>query len=331
MNIKISVIIPIYKVEAFLDKSIQSVLSQTHLNLELILVDDGSPDGCGEICDSYARQDKRVTVIHQTNRGLSGARNAGLKAATGDYIVFLDADDYWDDNTALERLVECLPADVVSFGMKHFWPENGRVVQNWSDTQNYQDIRGRAKYEQVRYMLENGCYIASACNKLIKRSLFSEQKLTFREGVTSEDIDWCARLLIAAGTFSVSPCCFYRYRQRDGSISKSIRIKNIYDLEENIKSCVSYSKELEDNKELLELYWNYVSYQYGTLLLNAALVCKEEQKYAVSVLSNMREYAWLLKYHMNRKVNVLWRIYQVGGYGVLCQACRIYALLRHRP
>ncbi|MDQ1143763.1 glycosyltransferase involved in cell wall biosynthesis [Bacillus sp. SORGH_AS 510] len=93
-EIKVSVIVPIYNVEKFLSKCIETIINQSYKNLEIILVDDGSPDRSGEICDEYAAKDKRIKVIHQKNSGVSSARNAGINAATGDYVCFADGDDY---------------------------------------------------------------------------------------------------------------------------------------------------------------------------------------------------------------------------------------------
>ena len=109
MNSKIfiSVIVPVYKVEKYLHRCIDSVLAQTFTDFELILVDDGSPDNCGKICDEYAEKDERIHVIHKENGGLSSARNAGLDIATGDYIVFIDSDDYVE-NCLLQLVAEKL-------------------------------------------------------------------------------------------------------------------------------------------------------------------------------------------------------------------------------
>ncbi|MDE6526825.1 MAG: glycosyltransferase, partial [Muribaculaceae bacterium] len=101
---KLSVIVPVYKVEDFLPKCIDSILNQTYRNIEVILVDDGSPDNCPAICDKYARKDHRINVIHKTNGGLCSARNAGLDAASGDYVTFVDSDD-WIEHDAYKPLI----------------------------------------------------------------------------------------------------------------------------------------------------------------------------------------------------------------------------------
>ena len=120
MNGKISIIIPIYNVEAYLDKCISSILHQTYKNLEIILVDDGSPDSCGTICDKYAKIDNRINVIHKKNGGLSDARNAGLKIATGEWITFVDSDD-WLESNSLEHMISLANkyhADLIIGGTK---------------------------------------------------------------------------------------------------------------------------------------------------------------------------------------------------------------------
>ena len=124
----ISVIVPIYKVEQYLSECVDSILQQSYENLEVILVDDGSPDSCPEICDRYAVTDNRIKVIHKPNGGLSDARNTGLKAATGEYILFIDSDDYWIDKNAIKKLIEKLvnsrtrsfQCDLVFFGRTTF-------------------------------------------------------------------------------------------------------------------------------------------------------------------------------------------------------------------
>ena len=104
VNPLISIIIPVYKVELYLKQCVESILIQTYLNIEVILVDDGSPDSCPQICDEYARKDYRIKVIHKSNGGLSDARNVGLNIAVGQYVVFVDSDD-WIENTMVEHLL----------------------------------------------------------------------------------------------------------------------------------------------------------------------------------------------------------------------------------
>ena len=129
--VKFSIIIPIYNVERYLETCVNSILTQTYSDYEVILVDDGSPDRCGELCDHYAESDSRVKVVHKVNGGLSSARNAGLDIAMGEYVIFVDSDDYWDDTMALEHIQKNLAesnADLLVFPAKRFYEDENRFT-----------------------------------------------------------------------------------------------------------------------------------------------------------------------------------------------------------
>lgn len=138
METVVSIIVPVYKVEQYLDKCVESLTAQTYRDLEIILVDDGSPDGCPELCDLWAKRDSRVRVIHQENRGVSAARNTGLDAATGDYLMFVDPDDYLPKNAA-EVLVERIFSDGsdLAFGrMTHSYEDGHCDGRSWDFIQD---------------------------------------------------------------------------------------------------------------------------------------------------------------------------------------------------
>lgn len=128
-NPLITVVVPIYKVEAYLDECVQSILKQTYSNLEIILVDDGSPDRCGEMCDVYAEKDARVKVIHQKNKGLSGARNSAIDIATGEYITFVDSDDYLKEDMVEVLYHEVLQydAEIATAAFESFFEDESRM------------------------------------------------------------------------------------------------------------------------------------------------------------------------------------------------------------
>lgn len=127
----ISIIVPVYNVEQYLSRCVDSLVNQTYHNIEIILVDDGSPDRSGEICDEYAKKDKRVKVIHQSNGGLSDARNTALDIAKGDYLMFVDSDDWIEKKTCeiLNRLASDYKADTVIFGL-NFVFDSGKVIRS---------------------------------------------------------------------------------------------------------------------------------------------------------------------------------------------------------
>lgn len=175
-NGKISVVIPVYNVENRLPTCVDSVLAQSYSNLEIILIDDGSKDKCGDICDDYALRDNRIKVIHQSNRGLSGARNAGLDAATGDYIFFLDSDDtiYPDTLTILINTLETSHSDVVCCGVEKTGEEFSSTIPAMFDG-----------HQAVIDMMRTNNICTVAWNKLCKAKLWKETR--FPEGRLHED------------------------------------------------------------------------------------------------------------------------------------------------
>lgn len=160
MNPLISIIIPVYKVEDYLEECVNSVLNQTYRNLEVILVDDGSPDNCPALCDNYARQDKRIKVIHKPNGGLSDARNEGLKNASGEYVLFLDSDDFYIDNEAISQLVKEVhknPATDIVFYRRTTISGDNRLP---SVSVIPDKIMGQDKISGLHYLLQNGDFMA---------------------------------------------------------------------------------------------------------------------------------------------------------------------------
>ena len=141
----ISVIVPIYNVEKYLDRCVDSIINQTYKNLEIILVDDGSPDNCPQMCDDYAKKDSRIKVVHKENGGLSDARNVGMEVATGEYVSFIDSDDYISLDfyeTLLETIVDN-DSDIVECGVVKFYEDNS--FDKYSDdlkVTNYDTVDG---------------------------------------------------------------------------------------------------------------------------------------------------------------------------------------------
>ena len=166
---KISVIVPIYKVEKYLNKCIDSIINQTYKNLEIILVDDGSPDDCGKICDEYAKKDSRIKVIHKENSGVSSARNTGLDVVTGDYIGFIDSDD-WINVDMYESMMKYLileNADVVRCGICVH--ENGKIFNEKDYDFDYCIEKDNDII--IKEFLDGGILQGAVWNKLYKKSI----------------------------------------------------------------------------------------------------------------------------------------------------------------
>jgi len=221
MNDTISVVVPVYKVEKYLDRCVASIVAQTYENLEIILVDDGSPDGCGVICDNWARKDPRVKVVHKENGGLSSARNAGVAVATGKYVGFVDSDDYIHPQM-YEKLYAALTetgADV-SICNYDYVDESGAAdlqMREVSPVKTEVLTREQA-YEKIAVVKKGYAYYVTAWNKLYPRSVF--EQLQFKEGFVHEDEFFVHHLFSRCSRIATISDMLYLYVQRSGSITK---------------------------------------------------------------------------------------------------------------
>ena len=213
-NSLISIIVPVYKVEPYLRKCVESIINQTYTNLEIILVDDGSPDNCGTICDEYALKDSRIKVIHKENGGLSDARNAGLDIATGDYIGFVDSDD-WIEPQMYQRLYELIQkydADMAFGGVADDVLDNGSVKT--AKTSNY----GQTPFAEDKLAAMKRYFRGSwaAWDKLYRAELFDG--IQYPVGEINEDEAIVLHLLDRCQRVCYTNEVFYHYMKRiDGS------------------------------------------------------------------------------------------------------------------
>ena len=220
MNPLISVIVPVYRVEAFLPRCLDSICGQTYRNLEIILVDDGSPDNCGKICDEYGEKDPRIRVIHKENGGLSSARNAGLDAAAGEYIGFVDSDDWIAPEMyeTLLRAIEKWDAQLACCGRYDVREKTGEEKIGLCPKKD-ECVSGVAFAGKIfRY---DGCD-SSACDKLYRRELL--EGLRYPEGRVCEDMPVTYRLALKAERAALCPKPMYYYFHRQGSITQTREI-----------------------------------------------------------------------------------------------------------
>ena len=228
----ISVIVPVYKVEEYLHKCVDSILAQTYTNLEIILVDDGSPDNCGKICDEYAEKDSRIKVIHQENGGLSAARNTGLDIATGNYIGFVDSDDYIDPDyiECMARhlydgeLISCVVIDE---------NENGELI-------NKKNVPDRifSSADSLSEMCHEKVLGTSACGKLILKRIVEEYR--FPEGKLYEDLFTVYKWFANSERITTASDTAYHYVHHFGSISNNKWNSRTTDLMEAAEELLIY-------------------------------------------------------------------------------------------
>ncbi|MBR6737921.1 MAG: glycosyltransferase family 2 protein [Clostridia bacterium] len=291
----LSVIIPIYNVENYLAECVDSVLNQSFTDLEVILVDDGSPDNCPLICDDYAKKDNRVKVVHKQNGGLSSARNAGLNIASGEYVIFLDSDDYYRNLDFLEKIVESLNGcDALFFQRVKLFNDKdfGDNPSNYNENINELSIE-----KQFVELAKSNKIDASAAMKVTCRTFLIQNNLFFKEGLVCEDIEWFFRYAQKLNNVRFSNYTSYVYRIRSNSISHSIKLKNVQDLFYSIEN---YADEIKNsNLSIKEPLLNYLAYQYFIVLgLSGAYLNGVDKKL---ILDKCKEYKWLSNYTCGKK------------------------------
>lgn len=269
----ISIIVPIYKVEKYLEKCIDSILSQTYKDIQVILVDDGSPDGCPAICDRYVEKDERVVVIHKPNGGLSDARNAGLNVARGEFISFVDSDDFIADNFC-DILLKAINRENADMAICNYQvvDENGHSIQ---EKNLYLPIRDECISSQEfieGYCGKYGWHYVIAWNKIYKRELFENVK--YPVGKQHEDAFVIHHLVSQCNRIACVKNVLYFYVQRQGSIMSQISVRNM-DLGDALIDQYKFAKK--SGNELLK---NYAVRRLSFELEKWVILCKDDTKAA---------------------------------------------------
>lgn len=295
---EVSVIIPVYNAKAYLRQCVASVQGQSFTDLEILLVDDGSTDGSAALCDTLAGEDARIRVIHKENGGASTARNAGISQSTGQWILFLDSDDYYDSPLLIERLLN-YGTDLVCFNMKKLNNSTGQLGEakiNFSGTLN-----GDISEDLCRLTAANA-YSDSACLKLVRASVIKENDVYFVDGLLGEDIRWNALLMPYVGSVSFHDGDYYVYRMVNDSASNRRNQKQLEDLINTVDWMVHFSHPRMADAPFARAFYCYAAFNYCTTLLN---VWYGEQAYLKENLRRLREYKGLLKYDDFQQVKLV--------------------------
>ncbi len=242
---KLSIIVPIYGVAKYLSKCVDSLLAQDISDYEIILVDDGSPDECPEICDQYAGRYSNIKVIHQENAGLSAARNAGLAIAQGEYIMYVDSDDYIQHNVLGELIaqIEEDQLDVLRFKYQNVNEQYNVFNPYKSDPYQY-DNYSKTVTDGITFLNERFGTACYAVIYMIRRELLKDS--LFTPGIYFEDADWTPRMLVKAKRVASTDKIVYNYLIRQGSITKAItREKKLKVLDDKIRLVASLQSQAE--------------------------------------------------------------------------------------
>ena len=306
MDILLSFIIPVYNVERYIEECVYSIIHQIKEKVEIILVDDGSTDQSGNICDIIARQHKEVQVIHSENKGPANARNIGINIAKGRYIAFVDSDDKIADNSIpvlLHWITENEEIDICFLNAIKFYPDGSKESMN--DDILQERIKGKKKIEIIQYLSQRTKFSGSACTKIFNASFINENMIRFPyDRRMHEDLYFVLQSIYYANTYAAIDMPYYEYRQnRSGSRSLSSIEKNYMDLKMFVEE---KTEQLTQDKcpinEVSQYLMAFVAYEY-TLLLGKYDLLGKELKQIIKPF--MRRNRWILKYNHTKRVRLI--------------------------
>lgn len=256
-NIKISIVVPVYKVEEYLPRCVESLVNQTYKNLQIILVDDGSTDNCPKLCDDYAKKDSRIEVIHRENGGLSAARNSGVMIATGDYLLFVDSDDFIELDSC-ERFINVLKnqkddIDLIVGVAKE-------IRENKTTFQKHTNLKENHIYtpsEFIQKSIKSNEWYAPAWLNLYNTKWFKKNNFKYAEGLYFEDLEIQPKIFLNANKILYLDYPFYNYLIRENSImTTSFSDKKRRDCFFIIEEWFSIFSDIKDKKlQKYLFYW----------------------------------------------------------------------------
>lgn len=318
-----SIIVPVYNIENYIEECINSIIKQTYKNFELILVDDGSTDNSGKICDEFQQKDERIVVVHKKNGGLSDARNTGILNSTGMYLMFIDGDDFLNSNNDLKKILKMINkynADIIQYKMVYYYDNDKYLNQkDIIDVNNVSDL-----FNSLNILNKNGNISVSACDKIVKRSLVIDNNLFFEVGLISEDIMWSYNLYLKSKSIKVLNHPIYVYRQqRTGSITTQKSFKHMNDMFEIIKYWFEYKY---DDEKIKNLYYNMISYWYLIFRTNFS-----SKYYNKEMKEFIKKYDKLLfNYNDNYKVKTASKVKSIIGIKGTIILMKFYIFLKNK-
>lgn len=315
-----SIIIPMLNAEGTLDRCLSSIQQQSFQDYQVIIVDDGSSDNSVAVANGYAQSDSRFFVLSMPHGGTGAARNRGVSQAEGEYILFLDADDYWvrdDLLLSLQSRIEGHATDIFMYQMLKV-TDDGVVLKRYTKPAFYHDNMVLELKDIYQDLVRDGQVLASACNKCVRAALLRERNIQFREDVFGEDIDWVLQLFSTVQTICLLNLYAYAYTQHKHP-SRSSRKDAPNDL---VSIVHAWSLRLtQGNISHARAVAGLTAFEYGICMGNNHLLSNEKK-------TLMRESTYLLKYGLDKKTKLIYRFYRIFGYALTCAVIRGYLFLR---
>ena len=315
-----SIILPVYNVEKYLSECVDSILKQTYTDYELILVDDGSTDSSPQICDSYAEKDNRIKVIHKKNGGLSDARNAGTAVAVGEYIIYIDSDDFILDDRFLDKISKkaILGADLIYYKFSKYHDELKKLDGckfSYASAINETDFS-----KKISALVKADAFYGMAWIKAIKHRIIQENNIEFEVGLLGEDMEWNYHIIHNSTSIELIDEAFVAYRQREGSITSTHKLKNltdfIYIVEKWSEKILNETKDVELKNALLGSLAKY----YSNLFVVYARISDKDKKLH---RNRIKKLDWLWKYSLSSRPKTVAKIYRIFGFNVTVFALRV--------
>ena len=307
-----SAILPVYNVEKYLEECVESILRQPFSDFEVILVDDGSKDSSPAICDEYAKNDSRVKVIHKENGGQSTARNVGLEKAEGQYIVYLDSDDFITSDTFFEDIynkIQETDSDIVLYKYSKFFDDTKTLDKCTFSLDFAENITNSD--EMLETLVRKDAYYGMAWVKAFRRTMAIEKGVIFDTNLICEDMDWYFNLVMCAARISAIDKSYIAYRQREGSVTSSLKLKNLTDYIFTMEkwSGKIESSDISDRKK--KALWGALAKYYSNMFITYIRVNDPEKKRHIK---RIKDLSYILDYSMSNRPHKIKQVYKLVGF-----------------
>ena len=292
---EVSVIVPIYNKKSSLNKCIESIINQTFVDFELIIIDDGSTDGSGEICDSFSEKDRRIKVFHKKNEGVSAARNTGIEKSSGKYILFIDSDDWIEINT-IEVLVNSIKkfnSDLVMCSISYDYYVDKKLDSNLiKGISNINNYNVKELGNNFKELFEK-CNFLSSCNKIFLANIIKENNIKYdTDCIIYEDFDFNLKVLDKSDRITIIPDILYHYiiQKNESILSRRNKINLVEDINKVTTSLITFLNNINLNNEDMKYMYEYMFVLYHHCINKLIQVKNEEpMNKKIEVLKNLKK------------------------------------------
>ena len=307
-----SIILPVYNVEKYLEECVNSILAQTFKDYEIILVDDGAKDNSPAICDDFAKKYSQIKVIHKENGGQSTARNTGFNAACGEYVIFLDSDDFITDENFFEDIynkIQEANSDIVLYKYSKYF-DNTKALDKCTFSLNFAESITDSD-EMLESLVRNDAYYGMAWIKAFRRKIAVDNNIEFDTNLVCEDMDWYFNLVLYADKISAIDKSYIAYRQREGSVTSSLKLKNLTDYIFTMEKWNKKIKEVDISDKKRTALMGALAKYYSNMFITYIRVPDNEKKKHIKRIKDISD---ILDHSMSSRPQQISKIYKLTGF-----------------